>query len=130
MLVGTDHVGVRVADMERSIAFYTNVLGLRVTKRVNVRALELAFLEIPGTASATQVELVAGATDHSPSDGLVNHVAFAVTDIDAGIKRLRAHGVALLSEGPITLWEGKRIVFFRGPDGERLELVEDTQKPR
>lgn len=130
MLVGTDHVGVRVADMERSIDFYTTVLGLRVTQRVNVRSLELAFLEIPGASDGTQVELVAGATDHSHSDGIVNHVAFAVANIDAGIERLRAHGVLLLSDGPITLWEGKRIVFFRGPDGERLELVEAAEKPR
>jgi lactoylglutathione lyase len=118
-----DHIGLLVTDMERSIAWYQSVLGLGLRLRVRMNEqTELAFL----TLGETEIELVAksGGGD-APLDGVVNHLAFRVDEIDGVLERLRQQGVTLLSERPADLEAiGVRVAFFRGPDGEKLELVE------
>lgn len=120
MLNKCEHIGIMVSDVERSIRFYRDVLGLPFIERRAFKGLDLAFLQI----GDTQLELVAGTADHQQADGLVNHVAFTVSDLDAVVAHLRAEGVELISEAPQPIWEGMRVFFFRGPDGEKLELFE------
>jgi lactoylglutathione lyase len=117
-----DHVGISVTDMDRSLQWYQGVLGLplRLRVRVNERT-ELAFL----TAGETEIELVhhAGA-QAAPLEGVVNHMAFRVDDIEAALQHLREHGVKILTERPMGLAAiGVQVAFFQGPDGEKLELV-------
>ena len=66
--------------------------------------------------------------DDAPYPDLVKtvpHVAFEVDDLDGWVTRLRQHGVRLLDEAPIEVPAlGARILFCLGPDGERIELLD------
>ena len=119
MIQSIHHVAVRVADLERSISFYTNLLGFAV--RTLDTDVGIAFLAHP--SGGCELELIAGRQDHHAGDGLVHHVAFGVTDIDAAFTRLRAAGVAMLDDAPKAGSSGRRLFSFRGPDGERLQAT-------
>ena len=120
------HAGVHVASLERSIAFYQTVFGLRLAERLSLGAEQLAFLEV----GSSRVELIADGTA-GRATGVVDHVAFEVEDLDGWVSRLRQHGVRLLDEAPIEVPAlGARILFCLGPDGERIELFEQrTPEP-
>lgn len=114
------HAGVHVASLERSIAFYQTVFGLRLAERLSLGAEQLAFLEV----GSSRVELIADGTA-GRATGVVDHVAFEVEDLDDWVSRLRQHGVRLLDEAPIEVPAlGARILFCLGPDGERIELLD------
>lgn len=123
MLKKAEHVGIMVSDMDRSIRFYTEVLGLSLRERVWLNeATELAFLPV----GDTEIELVYKKSGFAHvSDGTVNHLAFTVEDIEAVLAHLRSHGVELIHQEPLSLPAiGARIAFFYGPDRERLELFQ------
>jgi len=121
MIKKFEHVGIRVKDMEESIAFYTKVLGCRLLERTNYNdQVSLAFLTV-GDANC-EIELIAGPGGPYPTEGKVDHFAFTVDDPDAELDRLRSHGVSLIDEQPEQMKNGCRIAFFYGPSGERLEL--------
>jgi len=115
-----EHIGIMVDDLDRSIAFYTGILGLTLRDRRRFGDFELAFLRL----GEGEIELVAGEPDHIHADAQVNHLAFTVPDLDAAVTELKALDPTLEFGAPIELWDGLRCLFFRGPDGERLELFE------
>ena len=114
-----EHIGIFVADMDISIRFYTEVMGLNFVERRPLGSVELGFVELNGQ----QIELIAGA-DHVPGRGPVDHIAFTVADLDAARKQVRSAYPQAEFEPEIALWDGLRCCFFKGPDGERLELFE------
>lgn len=115
-----DHAGVHVTDLERSVRFYCDVLGLFYESRLAIGHEQLVFLR----AGEGWVELVCdGGAPRGV--GVVDHVALRVDDIEAVMDRLRGRGVQLLDAEPITAAElGARIAFCLGPDGERIELIQ------
>jgi len=122
MIQAIHHVAVRVSDLERSIAFYADLLGFAVHTRTTLASgARIAFLALPG--GGCELELIAGMRDHHAGDGLVHHVAFLVTDADDVFERLRDAGVPLLDPAPETLASGRRLFSFRGPDGEWLQVT-------
>ncbi len=123
MLQKVEHVGVQVRDLDRSIKFYTEVLGLTLRQRVWLNeTTELAFLPL----GESEIELVCKSGEYSfAKEGIVNHLTFRVDDIAGTLQRLRGHGVELIHQQPLSLANlGVRIAFFWGPDGEKLELFE------
>jgi len=124
MIKKLEHIGILVSDMDRSISFYKDVIGLTLRDRVKLGdTVELAFLYAPGQESV-EVELIAKG-EIGPNNGVVNHLAFTVEDIETEIKRLKEQGVKLLDETPRDLSSlNVRIAFFEGPDGEVLELMQ------
>ena len=84
-----DHVGVMVADMERSIAFYTGILGLTLKSQIKHTngVIDLAFLGT-GAEGETDLELIRGYNDRLPEEGKVHHVAFAVDDVERSGRRI------------------------------------------
>jgi catechol 2,3-dioxygenase-like lactoylglutathione lyase family enzyme len=119
-VLALDHAGIHVADLERSIAFYTRVFGLQLETRFEFDAERLAFL----ATSNGWIELIA---DGGPPrlTGVVDHVALRVASIEALLPRLRAAGVSLIDQQPVRVPElNARILFCLGPDGERIELIE------
>jgi lactoylglutathione lyase len=123
LLVKMEHVGIMVKNMDESLAFYQNILGLELRNREWLNeSIELAFLFFPEQPSV-EIELVYGAP--AENEGIVNHVAFTVENIEAELVRLKEAGVTLIDEAPLTVLNGSvKIAFFYGPDGEKLELVE------
>lgn len=124
MIQKVEHIGIYVGDMDRSIQFYTEVLGLRLVSRVRLdNGVELSFLSFEGSENV-ELELIGRGTDGMSDSGLVHHIAFTVTNIEAELERLKSLGIKLMDEEPRVILNGTRIAFFYGPDGERLELFQ------
>jgi catechol 2,3-dioxygenase-like lactoylglutathione lyase family enzyme len=109
-----------VTDLERSVAFYRDLLGLREATRFTLLDETLVFL----AAGQGWVELIDD--QRGPrADGVVDHLALRVDDLDTLLPRLRAAHVRLLDDAPLDVPAiSARIVFVLGPDGERVELIE------
>lgn len=115
------HIGVVVKDAELSSKFYSQVLGCKVCDQVDTAELKLIFLK----SGSQIIELVEYAKDTVPNRaaGVVDHIAFIVPDMNAAIENLRSFNVPLLFDTPKVLSD-KIILFFSGPDGERLEFIQ------
>jgi lactoylglutathione lyase len=119
------HTMVRVTDIEASLRFYRDALGLEVLSRRDSEAgrYTLVFLAAPGNHEA-QIELTynwpaADGTAEAYTGGRnFGHVAYAVDDIYATCQRLMDHGVTI-SRPP----RDGRMAFVRSPDGISIELL-------
>ncbi|WP_462408522.1 VOC family protein [Neobacillus sp. Marseille-QA0830] len=122
-MVKMEHVGIMVKDMDESLTFYQNILGLELRNRAWLNdKVELAFLFFPEQPSV-ELELVFGGPVEN--EGIVNHLAFTVENIEAELARLKEAGVKLVDEAPRSILNDTvKIAFFQGPNGEKLELVE------
>lgn len=115
-LRGIDHAGLHVRDLEASLGFYRDVLGLDFLPRPDL-GFGGAWLRV-GTQELHLIEKDAAAANTHRGQ----HVAFSIDDARAWCARLRAHGVAC--DGVRLRPDGARQVFVRDPDGHVLELVE------
>ena len=122
MLKKIEHIGLEVADLDRSVRFYTEVLGLAVADTAAMGDLSIAFMQI----GDSQLELLCWKKQHDGygKEGAFPHLAFTVDDIDSRVAHLRAKGVNCTSEAPMEALNGCKIFFFRGPDNEILELFQ------
>ncbi len=123
MLKKVEHVGIQVRDLDRSIKFYTEVLGLTLRKRVRLNeTTELAFLPL----GESELELICKSTEYTfAREGIVNHLTFTVDDVAAILEHLRKHNVELINQQPSYVERlSTTIAFFWGPDGEKLELFQ------
>ena len=120
------HTMVRVTDVDASLRFYCDALGLEVVSRKEFPQgrFTLIFLSAPGDASA-QVELTWN-WDPEPYTGGRNfgHLAYAVDDIYAACRRLMEHGVTI-NRPP----RDGHMAFVRTPDNISIELLQDGQLP-
>jgi lactoylglutathione lyase len=122
MVTAIHHVAIRVADLRRSIDFYTEAFGLLELSRDRLASgAQIAFLTHP--SGGCQLELIEGLSDHHPGDGLVHHIAFASDDVAGVFARVRALGLTTIEPAPQTLANGRVLFSFRGPDGERLQIT-------
>ncbi len=124
---GLAHIGVFVSDIERSIAYYEKILGFECYEKTDIEnpsgVIRLAFIR----NGSCIIELVQKPNAIQKSDGPVDHIAMVVDDIDAAMKSLKAKGVVFEKDEPVvlpTLFNGVKYAFFRGPDGEQLEINE------
>lgn len=118
------HVGIVVQDAERSTEFYTGVLGCQVVETYEDERIKLVFLR----AGDQIIELVKYyQKEINREAGIIDHIAFRVEDLEQEIEQLTAKNVEFLYDAPIIVGS-KKIIFFIGPDGERLELVEEMAK--
>lgn len=133
----THHVGVTVADLDRTIEFYRDVLDLEILDRFTVSGDAFAtavdvegatgdFVHLAG--DGTRIELIEydpegrARTDTSVNQPGVKHVGLAVPDVDGFYADLPAD-VETLSE-PRTTESGTRILFLRDPEGNLVEILE------
>lgn len=115
------HTMVRVTDLEASLRFYRDALGLEVIsqKEVPQGRYTLAFLAAPGDTAA-QIELTYNWDPEVYTGGRnFGHIAYAVDDIYATCQRLVDHGVTI-SRPP----RDGRMAFVRSPDGISIELLQ------
>ncbi len=117
------HTRYRVDDLERTVAFYTEVLGLEEVRRhKSPRGSELVFLKTPG--SEELLELC-----HFPASGPVQvqpdltHLAFEVESLDQFGKHLKQSGLKY-SDGPHFSPDGGGIAFIDAPEGYEIELIQ------
>ena len=120
------HTMVRVSDLEASLRFYRDALGLEVVARKDVEGdrYTLVFLAAPGDRDA-QVELTynwpdpQGHSENYSGGRNFGHLAYAVNDIYAACQRLMDHGVPI-NRPP----RDGRMAFVRSPDGISIELLQ------
>lgn len=115
------HTMVRVTDLEASLRFYRDALGLDVlsVREVPQGRFTLAFLAAPGDHSA-QVELTYNWDPENYTGGRnFGHLAYAVDDIYATCERLQAHGVAIVRPP-----RDGYMAFVRSPDHISIELLQ------
>ena len=120
----TLHLGLRVADLERSLAFYTAV-GYEVVGSVPETALgHLTMLKLPDDDFVT-IELV-----HDPTNGEVDlgtglsHFVIKVESLEATITELAAHGIDADTPASPDGSDEFRTTWITDPDGYRIELVQ------
>lgn len=122
------HIGVIVSDLQKTVKFYTELLGFHVVHENEIRGeagtvhiafvsngnLTLEFLQLPESRGA--------------KGGTVDHVAIKVHGIDTVAEELKKAGICFDTEEVQSLphfWErGTRWLTFKGPDGEKLEISE------
>ena len=115
------HTMVRVADLDESLDFYCNKLGLEELRRIDVEAgrFTLVFLAAPGDSEA-QVELTHNWDPEELSGGRnFGHLAYRVDDIYALCQRLLDGGV-VIHRPP----RDGHMAFVRSPDGVSIELLQ------
>ena len=124
------HTMLRVGDLERSIAFYTEVLGMQLLRRKDYPAGEftLAFLGYGDEAHNTVLELTYnwGVSKYELGTAY-GHIALEVPDVYAACEKMRTAGGKIIREaGPMNA--GTTIIaFLADPDGYQIELIGEKQ---
>ena len=121
------HTRYRVNDLEKTVRFYKDVLGLdEVRRSKSPRGSELVFMKAPG--SEELIELC-----YFPDSGPVQvqadltHLAFEVDSLAEFGKRLGSHGLKF-SDGPHMKPDGGGIAFVDAPEGYEIDLIEPSRK--
>jgi len=120
------HTRYRVHDLEKTVSFYKDVLGLKELRRhTSGRGSQLVFLKAPG--SDAEIEICkfddSGPVVVGPD---LTHLAFEVDNLDKFAKQAAAKGYPL-SDGPHPSGIGK-IAFIDAPEGYEIELIERRSK--
>ena|SRR6266436_312071 len=123
------HTRYRVDDLDRTVKFYKDVLGLEeISRRKSPRGSELSFLKAPG--SEELIELCcfppSGPVKVQPD---LTHLAFEVDSLEAFGKHLAKLGMAY-SDGPHFKPDGGGIAFIDAPEGYEIELIQRAQSGR
>ncbi len=117
------HTRMRVNDLERTVKFYEEALGLQAVRRhTSPRGAQLVFLATPN--SDEEIELCQ--LPNSPSVQVqpdLMHLAFEVDDLEKFAADLKAKGYAL-SDGPTKTGSGSVIAFIDAPEGYEVELIQ------
>lgn len=141
MIARIDHLNIVVSDLEAAEEFFVLfgfTQGIRseldpafLERVTGIQGARGRFVALHHPGSNLSLELLK--FDHGPDaeEGIgradrigLRHLAFAVSDIEAEVLRLKEHGVKFIS--PIQTWEktGKKLVYLYGPDGILLELAQ------
>jgi catechol 2,3-dioxygenase-like lactoylglutathione lyase family enzyme len=148
LVTGIDHIAVTVSSLERSLPFYTEILGLREVERhrlegetistmagkddVVMQVVRLASPDTPKVLVDLQQYIQPKGRTSDAALGMANHshFCFGVKDLDGAYRDLKEKGVQFVS-APVRFdlgeGEGKgivKVVFLKDPDGFILELVE------
>ena len=150
MIRAIDHINIVVADLNRSVRFYTGLLGFKKTKEaylegdwidriVGLQGVKAQAVFIVAPAGEPRLELLCyeappgGAPRENSQANTVGlrHIALRVDDMAAMVAKLREAGVPIFSE-PVRVPRGvvqhdagdKTLVYFLDPDGVILELAE------
>lgn len=117
------HTRYRVSDLEKTVSFYKDVLGLEEIKRsTSGRGSQLVFLKAPQGEETIEICKydASGPVVVGPD---LTHLAFEVDDIDAFAKHAEKKGYPL-SDGPHRSPSGSAIAFVDAPDGYEIELIQ------
>lgn len=121
------HTRLRVSDLDRSLRFYTEVLGLKeISRSSSPRGSTLVFLQ--PHVGGEMLELC-----HFPSSGPVEvppdlaHIAFEVDDLEAFGRHAASLGYPW-SDGPTRTDRGTRFAFLDAPEGYEVEIIERAGK--
>ncbi len=126
------HSMIRVGDLERSLDFYCNKLGMMQLSRVDIESgrFSIVFVNFSEDFDSGAIELThnwdreEGYT-HGTGYG---HVAIGVPDLFATCERLRAAGIAITAEPKVLLPGAPALAFVKDPDGYAIELIQTSER--
>jgi lactoylglutathione lyase len=125
------HTMLRVGDLERSIAFYTEILGMRLLRRKDYPGgrFTLAFVGYGEESDSTVLELTHNWDTSSYDIGSgYGHIALGVDDIVGVCDQIRAKGGDVVRE-PGPMKNGTTVIaFVEDPDGYKVELIEMSSR--
>jgi lactoylglutathione lyase len=117
------HTRYRVNDLERTVKFYREILGLEEIKRhKSPRGSELVFLKAPDSDEEIEICHFPG-SDSVQAQPDLTHLAFEVDSLDKFAKHLAMHGLKY-SDGPTTSSSGTTFAFIDAPEGYEIELIQ------
>jgi lactoylglutathione lyase len=117
------HTRYRVNDLERTVKFYRDILGLQELKRhKSPRGSELAFLKAPESEELIEICYFPGSDSVQVQPDLT-HLAFEVDSLEEFGKHLTKHGLKY-SDGPTTSSSGTTFAFIDAPEGYEIELIQ------
>lgn len=132
MVKKVDHIGIAVKNLEETLKFYTDVLGMNLegTEIVEEQKVKVAFLPI----GDTEMELLESTDKEGPiaryidkkGEG-VQHIAYRVDDIEKAIEEMKAKGIRMIDEKPRYGAGGAKIAFLH-PKSTHGVLVELCQR--
>ncbi|MGO4544744.1 VOC family protein [Paenibacillus sp. 2TAB23] len=126
---GFHHIAIRVYDFEKTVAFYTEVLGFTEKVRWGEGDGRAIMLD---TGDGNYLEVFAGGKQGQKEEGAFLHLALRSNNVTEAIEHARAAGMEITVEPKDAVLGGipVRIAFFKGPDGEIIELFESTGEDR
>lgn len=131
MVSKVDHIGVAVSNLEESVQFYEEILGVKLQgiETVEEQKVKVAFLPV----GDTEIELLEATAPDSPiaifiekkGQG-VQHIAFRVENIEKALEEMKEKGIRLIDEKPRYGAGGARIAFLhpKSTNGVLIELCE------
>jgi methylmalonyl-CoA/ethylmalonyl-CoA epimerase len=129
MLQQIDHIGIAVQNLDDTVAFYRDVMGLEVSATEIFNGMKIAFLRI----GASELELLEDMTPDGTiarhvakrGEGL-QHVAYRVENIEQALAAMRAKGLTLIDEQPRPGARNARVAFLhpKSTKGVLIEFVE------
>ncbi len=120
------HTMLRVSDLERSIAFYTDILGMKLLRRTDYPAgkFTLAFVGYGTETEHTVLELTYNwDVDHYQLGTAFGHIAIEVADVYQACEQIRASGGKIVREAGPMQGGTTIIAFVEDPDGYKIELL-------
>ncbi|MCQ1530573.1 methylmalonyl-CoA epimerase [Lutispora saccharofermentans] len=131
MVKKVDHIGIAVNNLEESVNFYEDILGLKLqgVETVEEQKVKVAFLPV----GDTEIELLEATTPDSPIAKFienkgqgVQHIAFRVDDLEKALEEMKKLGIRLIDEKPRYGAGGARIAFLhpKSTNGVLVELCE------
>jgi lactoylglutathione lyase len=120
------HTRMRVNDLERTVKFYEDALGLKVSRRVtSPRGAQLAFIATPNSDEEIELcQMPSGPSVVVQPD--LMHLAFEVENLEQFAETLKKKGFAL-SDGPTKTGSGSVIGFVDAPEGYEVELIQRSK---
>jgi lactoylglutathione lyase len=127
------HTMLRVGDLERSVAFYRDVLGMELISRRDYPdgKFTLAFLGYGRNPEQAEIELTHNwGVDTYELGTAYGHIALGVADILGACEKIRAAGGKITRE-PGPMKHGTTVIaFVQDPDGYKIELIEESSRSR
>ncbi|MCI8275888.1 MAG: hypothetical protein HFI66_09830 [Lachnospiraceae bacterium] len=121
---GVAHIGLYIKDVERSKKFYTEVLGFEtICEFVSLEGNKMAFVK----SGNLIIELIQHKVWMDRKDGLFDHIAMEVENIEETSKKLKNLGIEFEADiyfDNLVFDNGVKYQAFRGPDGEHLEIYQ------
>ncbi len=122
------HTMIRVKDMDASIAFYRDTLGLELIEHFELPGADATLAFLKEAKSGMEIELTFNhdGRDYDLGDAF-GHLAFFVDSVDAKHEELVSKGVEF-SLAPKTMKNGTRIAFAVDPTGYKIEFIENAKR--
>ncbi len=121
------HTNVRVANLDRSVWFYTELLGFEYVGKRDMRPASPTISAYVQKGDMV-VELAYGHDlNLYHTDGMINHFALEVNDIQEAFIYVKEKGIKILSK-PHSVNDDFYCFFFAGPSGERFEVIQNIEK--